>query len=158
MRQAKKLISIFACLILSIMCFSQVACATENSTRASHYLTSYGATLYADSSNYTGTLNIEFDVVATQRSDYVGVSELIIYKSNGSRVATITGSTRNGLLCADTVAHAYTYSYNGTPGTSYYAVLTMYAERDGGSDSRTYTTNTCVAPGNPPSPSRLLTF
>lgn len=158
MRQAKKFSSMLACFILLIVCFCQVVYATDNQTKASYYLSDYGAQITADSSSYTGTIDIGFDVVATERSDYVGVSELIIYKSNGSRVATITGSTRNGLLRANAVVHAYTYSYNGTPGTSYYAVLTMYAERDGGSDSRTYTTNTCVAPGNPPSPSRLLTF
>ncbi len=147
MRRAKKLTFLLTSLILSIMCFCQIASAAESPARASLYLSSYGAYLSAESSSYTGTLNIEFDVVAAQRSDYVGVSELIIYKSNGSRVAAITGSTRNGLLRANALAHAYTYLYNGTPGTSYYAVVTVYAEKDGGSDSRTITTNTCVAPG-----------
>lgn len=158
MRQTKKLSFTCLCLALLVISLCQLAYASEISPHASLYLDSYGAYLSADSSSYTGTLNIEFDVVAAQRSDYVGVSELIIYKSNGSRVATIKGSTSNGLLRANALGYMSYYAYNGTPGTSYYAVLTVYAEKDGGSDSRTITTNTCVAPGNPPSPSRLLTF
>ncbi|WP_295766143.1 hypothetical protein [uncultured Oscillibacter sp.] len=35
------------------------------------------------------------------------------------------------------------FTYYGEEDTVYYMVLTMYAERDGGSDSRQYTTNNC---------------
>ncbi|WP_155978960.1 hypothetical protein [Oscillibacter sp. 1-3] len=52
----------------------------------------------------------------------------------------------NGLLREDDAVHLGHYTYYGEPGGKYYAKLTMYAERDGGSDSREYLTTTCTAP------------
>ena len=50
-----------------------------------------------------------------------------------------------GLLCADKKTYAGSYTYYGEENTVYYMVLKMYAERDGGSDYRLYTTNKCRA-------------
>ena len=134
----------FVTLVFLIASLCQSASAIELSPRASLYLNGYGAGIYPGTSK--GSVRIDFTVTATTYSDYVGVSELIIYKSSGTRVATITGTVANGLLREDDAVHLGHYTYYGEPGGKYYAKLTMYAERDGGSDSREYLTTTCTAP------------
>lgn len=145
MCRTKKLALLFTSLILLIATLCPAASAIDISPRASDYLNSYGASMYQGSSS--GSVRVAFTVLATKHSDYVGVSQLVIYKSNGTRAATITGTVGNGLLREDAATHAGSYTYYGEPGISYYAILTMYAERDGGSDSRSYLTNTIKAPG-----------
>ena len=144
MCQTKKLTLTFISLIFLFFFFCQSVSAIEMSPRASDYLDGYGASLYPGSTK--GSVRVAFTVTATRHSDRVGVSELVIYKSNGSRVATISGTVSNGLMCEDTTFHMGDYTYYGEAGVSYYAKLTIYAERDGGSDSRIYLTNTCTAP------------
>lgn len=144
MCRAKKLTLMCATLVFLVASLCQSASAIELSPRASLYLDGYGAGIYPGTSK--GSVRIDFTVTATTYSDYVGVSELIIYKSSGTRVATITGTVANGLLREDDAVHLGHYTYYGEPGGKYYAKLTMYAERDGGSDSREYLTTTCTAP------------
>lgn len=144
MCQTKKLTLTFISLIFLVTFFCQSVSAIEMSPRASDYLDGYGASFYPGSTK--GSVRVAFTVTATRHSDRVGVSELVIYKSNGSRVATISGTVSNGLMCEDTTFHMGDYTYYGEAGVSYYAKLTIYAERDGGSDSRIYLTNTCTAP------------
>ncbi|WP_295748327.1 hypothetical protein [uncultured Oscillibacter sp.] len=76
----------------------------------------------------------------------MGVKRIEIYKTSGTHVATVRGSTSNGLLREDALGHLSHFTFNATVGETYYAVLTMYAERDGGSDSKTYTTNEYTVP------------
>lgn len=144
MRKMKKLTLIITCLVLLLTATCQMASATENSTHASLYLDNYVAFLYQGARG-TGIIDIEFDVTATRISDYVGVSQIEIYESDDTYVTTIDGSVDNGLLREDASIIAGNYYYTGTIGKSYYAVLTMYAERDGGSDSKLFTTNTVTA-------------
>lgn len=144
MGRAKKLALIFTSLILLIASLCQAAAAIEISPRASLYLQGYGAYLYQGSSK--GSIRVEFTVSGTRYSDRVGVSNISIYKEDGSFVTSVTGTLSNGLLGTDKKTYAGDYTYYGEAGTVYYMVLTMYAERDGGSDSRLYTTNSCRGP------------
>lgn len=144
MRKIKKIALVFVCLVLMTAAICPTVFAAENSTQASLYLSNYGAVLYTGARG-TGTLDIDFNVTATRRSDYVGISKVEFYTSDGTLEATITGTVDNGLLRENATIIAGNYYYTGTIGTSYYAVLTMYAERDGGSDSKLYTTNTVTA-------------
>lgn len=114
------------------------------SARASDYLTQYAATLVAGTE--TGRFTIYYDVTATRRSDSLGVSQVKIYRSDGTYITTITGSTDNGLIREDSGTHTGTYRAYGVSGNYYYAVVTIFAERDGGSDSREITTNTIRVP------------
>lgn len=143
MLRTKRLTLVFTCLVLLIASLCQTASAITMSTEASEYLSNYGASLYQAS---RGNVRVEFTVSATKHSDCVGVSQLDIYKADGSHVATVTGSVVNGLLREDAGIHMGHYTYYGEPGVVYYMELTMYVERDGGSDTRVYTTNHCRAP------------
>lgn len=144
MRKMKKMVLILMCLFLLPAATCQMVSAAEDSTNASLYLDNYVAVLYKGARG-TGKIDIDFDVTATEYSDYVGVSKIEIYRSDGIKT-TIFGSVDNGLLREDALGLAVTYTYSGVSGKSYYAVLTFYAERDGGSGTKTFTTNTVTAP------------
>ena len=100
----------------------------------------------ATSSTTSPGFDIDFDVVAKHVSDYVGISKIEIYKSDGSPVTTIRGNTSNGLLRANARGHMGYYTYNATVGETYYAVLTAYATANGGADMKTYTTDPYTVP------------
>ena len=143
MSRVKRLALVFTSLVFLIASLCQAASAIEVSPRAILYLDNYGAYLYQGSS--TGSIRVEFTVSGTRRSDLVGVSIISIYEEDGSLVTSFVGSVENGLLCADKKTYAGSYTYYGEENTVYYMVLKMYAERDGGSDYRLYTTNKCRA-------------
>lgn len=143
MYRAKKMALVFTSLVLLIASLCQAAAAIEISPRASQYLDNYGAYLYEGSSR--GGISVEFTVSANEKADRVGVSKLSIYKGDGTFVTSVTGTVANGLLKKDVKTHIGGYTYYGEANEVYYMVLTMYAEFNGGSDSRLYTTNQCRA-------------
>lgn len=117
-----------------------ICCFASANTFASDYLSEYGAALIATETK--GKYDIYYDVTATRTSDIIGVSKIKIYKSDGTYVTTITGTTSNGLLIEQDFVHAGVYTRYGVSGTSYYAEVTFFVEREGGSDSKTVKTNT----------------
>lgn len=131
-------------LTMVLTCFCGAALAATLSPRASLTLSSYEVMLKAGSKS--GEIRINYDVTASKLADSLGVSSIEIYKSNGSYVTTITGSTSNGLICNNDVSHMGVYSYIGTSGVSYYAKVTVFATVGSVSDSRTVTTSTVKAP------------
>lgn len=141
MVRTKQIISILLVILIVLLMTLGIAGA---STQASDYLTQYTATLVPGDT--TGRYYIYFDVLATKTSDSLGVSEIVIYRSDGTYITTISGSTNNGLICEKDFTHAGTYTHYGVSGNYYYAVVTIFAERDGGSDSREVTTNTIQVP------------
>lgn len=130
--------------ILLIICAIPTSASTFSQIRASKYLNSYFAML--DQGTTAGNLSLSFSVVATGKMNLVGISRINVYKANGTFVETITGTVANGLLGASDMHHSGNYTYHGTPGTSYYFAVTVYAGDSTGSDSRTVTTNTVKAP------------
>lgn len=129
----KRSASLFLTIALMLGCMVLPADA-----RASEYLSSYRALI----SGSSGKLEIGYTVVAGETMTSIGVSKIQIYKSNGTLVATITGSTTNGLLVKNSDAHSDTYTYSGKSGESYYAVVTFIAKDSSGSDSKSVTTKT----------------
>lgn len=134
-------------LILAIsltLCISS-SFALENSTyRASPTLSAYNAKVSKGYSS--GKIIISYDVEANIEGESVGVSSIVIYKSNGTYVTTITGTVENDLIGTNTPWHSSSYTYHGISGTYYYAVVTVFATINGVTDSRTITTNTVQAP------------
>lgn len=132
--------SVIALIILISCCFAVPATAAFRS----YYISDYSAFLKPERSG--GQITVTADVTASKIANSLGVSEIKIYKSNGTRVTTITGSTKNGLIGSSTDSHSPTYTYTGSSGTSYYAEVTIFVSCDSGSDSRTVTTEIAVAP------------
>lgn len=141
----KRIYSSVLVMITILTCFCSTAFAAGTSdTRASLTLSDYGAGATSGSSQ--GVISISYNVQSSKFADSVGVESIVIYKSNGSHVATITGTTRNGLICDDTNIHAGDYDYKGISGVSYYAEVKVFAEVGSEYDSRTITTGTVKAP------------
>lgn len=112
---------------------------------ASEQFTSYSAILTQGSGS--GQLNITYSVWGKNEMTKIGVSKIEIYKSTNSYATfTVFGDTQNGLLATSTSYHSGVYTYTGNPGTSYYAVVTVYASNSSGTDTRTITTSTVTAP------------
>lgn len=131
----------FMVAIIITLCGS-TALAVED--RASTTLSRYPIAVFEGDNK--GEIKIGYDVMASGIADEVGVSSIKIYKSNGSYVTTITGTTGNGLLRTDASRHSSTYVYEGTSGVTYYAVVTVYAKIGSDSDSKTVTTSSIKAP------------
>lgn len=139
----KRLLSL---LLVSVLSVTLITGASANSIQphASDYLAKY--TIAIGPGSNTGEVVLAYSVVGTGRSTTVGVKKVEVYRSNGSYVTTIVGTTANGFLRSSTTYHGGTYTYKGVSGTSYYMVVTVYASNSNGSDSRVITTNTAKAP------------
>lgn len=126
--------------VLSLCCVG----ASAAEVRASTTLFLYSAS--ASSGDSTGEVKINYDVQASKIADQVGISTIKIYRSNGTYVTTITGTTQNGLIDTGTSRHKSKYVYKGISGTSYYAAVTVFATVGSDSDDRTVTTDIVTAP------------
>ena len=141
----KRILAMPLAFLLAISCCLMMASAAETVLpRASITLSSYAATVKAGSSS--GELRISYQVNSNMVASELGVSSIEIYKSNGTYIKTIYGSTTNGFIHTSSNAHTGTYSYTASPGTSYYAVETVFASTSAASDSRDVTTATVKAP------------
>lgn len=141
----KRVFSIILAVMLFVTCCGGTAlAANEIEPYASPTLAYYDVVLLVGDSR--GMLWIDFDVTASKPADSVGIKEIKIYKSNGTYVTTITGTTSNGLVWNNASTHMGTYEYKGTSGTSYYAEVTVFATIGSITDSRTITTSTEEAP------------
>ena len=118
-----RFLAIIMAVVFLFPCYQGVNAASVQ-PYASQYLSNYIAVLTAG--NSSGKINIAFSVGGTTGTTTVGVQKAMIYKSNGSYVTTVYGSTTNGLLRTSTSYHSGTYTYSGVSGTSYYAVITVY--------------------------------
>lgn len=131
-------------IFIVIFLFSLPVSATESvDIKASLTLSSYSAEL---GTGNKGNINVTYSVHTSRIANYIGVENIKIYKSSGEYVATITGTTENGLISTGTNLCDGTYTKVLTPGVSYYAKVTVFAEIGSTRDSRTITTNTVKAP------------
>lgn len=143
----KRIVALTLAIMMTITCCFGTASAAgigDIGPRASFILSSYNAGLKAGTNS--GELRISYDVTASKLADSIGVSSIVIYKSNGSRVLTVTGTVTNGLIITSDASHTGVYTYKGTSGVSYYAEVTVFATVGTVSDSRTVTTSTVKAP------------
>lgn len=141
----KRTSTLILALVMALTFCLGTAFATDTAElRASLTLSDYEAGIKAGTNS--GEIRISYDVTASKPADLVGVSSIVIYKSDGSRVTTITGSTSNGLISKSSSGHMGTYSYPATSGVSYYAEVTVFATIGSITDSRPITTGTVKAP------------
>jgi len=140
----KRFVSFVLALTLLLSLCVVTASAAEIVPFASSTISNYTASASAGSE--AGEIDIGYDISATDTADTLGISKIVIYKSNGTRAATIYGSTTNGLLKSNVEKHKSIYTYSGTSGTYYYAVITFTSTIGSESDQRTFTTKTVKAP------------
>ena len=137
----KKLVAFL--LAVTVVCALCSGVATAAETRASYILVSYQiAGAKGDSS---GEFKVKYDVEANKQGT-VGIESIEIYKWDDTYVTTITGTVSNGLLETNTTEACGTYVYTGTPGESYYAIVTLSARAGTIYDSRQWPTATVKTP------------
>ncbi len=128
-------IIIILALILSTAAFAAM--------EASQYLSAYSAYITKNGN----TVKIHFDVEGTGAMDYIGATEIYLYEktsSSGSWVLVQTYLSSNPLYAAAMLDSNASFkddyvSYSGNSAYQYKAYVTVYAEKNGGSDSRTVT-------------------
>lgn len=130
-------------LILTMLCTLCCGAATAAELRSSEILASCMVTMTSGSG--TGEVKINYSVKSS-RTGTVGVESIEIYKSNGTYVTTITGTTGNGLMKSGAYQCSGTYTYKGVSGTYYYAVVTVSATAGSVYGSDSVTTGTAKAP------------
>lgn len=123
-------------LVLTLL-LSTVAFAT---IEASQYLSYYSAYI-----TRTGnTVKIHFDVQGTRIMDKVGATEIYLYEranssSSWTLVQTYLSSDpaySSAMIDSNASFKDDYVSYSGNSSYQYFAYVTVYAEKDGGSDSR----------------------
>lgn len=143
MQIIKKYIALMLCLATALFCLIGSASASNDiDVYSSDYILSCNATL---SSSGSGKLKITVSERANGTMSTLGASAIRIYKSDGTYVTRILGTTSNGLLKNNASSLSGSYTYQGSSGTSYYAVVTFTASNSNGSDSRVITTATKTA-------------
>lgn len=141
MRKWKLGLAFFTCILL--ICI--VGTRGYAQTMASDYFAGYSVSAHQGGSR--GQVDIDCNVKANGAVSKIGVLRIEIYRSNGSLVTTIQGTTSNGLLAPkSSYAHVVTYTYNGVPGTTYYAKVTLCAGTNSDYDVRYVQTQKVTAP------------
>lgn len=112
--------------------------------QSSQFLGHYTAYIKTSGSKLT----VYYNVVGTTTMDQIGATRIIVYKSKDkstwTSMRTYTYREYSNLLGTNTIMYGSHVNYSGTTGYYYRAVVTIYAEKDGGCDSRLYTTSSVL--------------
>lgn len=113
--------------------------------RSSAYLDAYRA---GCTPNSNGEIAIWVDVSGTKaKMDRIGADKIYLYEStdgtNFTRVKIFKSADYPNMMVSNANEYYKTaVTYQGTVGNYYYAVVYVYAEYNGGSDTKTYETST----------------
>ena len=138
----KKTAALILVCILFLQIFSVSAFAA---TESNAYISRYSAYI---SNPSNGVVRVDFSVKGTGYMDVLGASYIDLYE-NGTLVKTF--SMYNSLYAPTMVTNnAFTFygyvTYSANPGSTYYAVVTLYAANSSGSGTENCTTGTVVIP------------
>lgn len=139
----KKIFTLLLAIVLVIGCVGINAGAQDELIPfSSNYISSTNASLSAVGN---GKIKITGRETATGVMTSLGISVIRIYKSDGTFVTRIYGSTANGLIRENASTYSGSYTYQGAAGTSYYAIVTFVARNSSGSDTYDMTTSVVKA-------------
>lgn len=138
----KKIVS---CLLVCVMVFSCCASAFAVSAEPYASLTITSGIASMTPGKNSGEIRINYQTGASKTSSPIGVASIVIYKSDGTYVTTIKGSTANGLMANRALSKNGSYTYRGVSGTSYYAIVSITATAGSEYDSRNVITNIAKA-------------
>lgn len=137
----KKYVRLIALVLVLVMGLSGIACAAYNEEFIP-YSNAYIRSMIAGLSKSGDTLYVTFTTKGTAPMTSIGASCVKIYTSDGTPVKTFWSAYNSSMLGSNCTVHTCTLSYDGTDGTTYYAVITGYASNSNGSGTETYTTGT----------------
>ena len=131
--------------LLLTLCMVSAMITTFASARSSAYLDSYRAGCNPRSN---GELAIWVDVSGTKpKMDRIGADKIYLYEStdgtNFTRVKIFKSADYPNMMVSNAGEYYKTaVTYPSTQGNYYYAVVYVYAEYNGGSDTKIYETST----------------
>ena len=139
----KRFLSIIAFVL--VLFNSTFVMPSNGAMEASDYLSSYSAYI----SNSGNTIKVYFDVEGTAIMDSIGVTQIYLYErvdssSSWTHVKTYLASNptyTDILMESHTGFHYGHVEYSGNASYDYKAYVTVYAEKNGGSDSRNIIAN-----------------
>ncbi len=131
------------CLICAFV-MSSVATAEPY---ASNYIESYIAYPYADGH---GTVTFYFSITGDTKMTDIGATRIDVYESsdgqsNWHHAKTYQSQYISSMMGHNVIQHNSEIKHRGTIGKYYRADVTFYAGRNGGGDTRYYTTSTILA-------------
>lgn len=137
----KRFIRLVCLLVVFASLAAVPAYAQEQTTRASDYLSSYGAYCTKNSST---SLSVSYLVVGTRRMDEIGATMVKVQYSsdlvNWTTAKTFYKSSYSDMTDTNTGSHGTVLTCTVPSGQYYRAQVTFYAEKDGGFAERYYTT------------------
>ncbi len=142
MHTAKRSVAVklIAILLLVVTLCPVQAFAAES--RASYYLSTYGAYVYNAA---WGKVQVWFDVQGTRDMDEIGSLEIQLYEStdneNWTWVKTFGYTDYSGMLGYNDFTHTGHVEYSGTIGRYYKAYVCVWAGKNGDGDSRYFWTS-----------------
>ncbi len=138
----KRILSfLLAALMLGSFVYATATELTELTPRASLYLDGYGVGISAKGG---GKMTVSFVVYGTDVMDCLGAQKIVIEEWDGEdwlKTGTLTVEKNPDFYSYDASEHAASAHFYGLPGIQYRATLTAYAERNGGSDTGTVTSD-----------------
>jgi len=130
----------FVLIIVIFSSFVLTANAADVGIQASLYINSIDCSITPYSG---GRISITASVTGTGVMDKIGVSKLTIQKYQAG--SWVDEASWTDLYDYNTIISAIEGSYYGIAGNKYRAVITFYAGRDGGYDTRIVTTSAVTA-------------
>ena len=141
---SKRFIHVTALILVLMTVFSipAAAAAASISSPAQPQSDAYIAAYYASTDSYSsGTVTVTFSTTGTDLMDTIGATSIVVYKWNSTQpVGSLSSSYTASMLGHYRVTYGNSYTFTVTPGEKYYALVTCYAAKDGGSSTRTYRT------------------
>lgn len=144
---SRKIVALMACVLLLMATPTAFAAVPPSGDiaepQASSYLSAYKAYI---SPVGNGKIEVWFSVSGVNLMDKIGAATIVLKQSsNGTSwttVKTFQAESYSGMLATDKMSYTSHVSYSGTAGKYYQAIVTVYAEKGSGSDSRLVTTAT----------------
>lgn len=138
MKQIIRILSFVLILVMGLSGMASAAYEDEITPCSNAYIDSVKASV----SKSGDTLYVTFTTKGTGTMTSIGASCIKIYTSSGSLVKTFWSSSNSSMLGSNRSSYTSSVSYDGTDGTTYYAVVTAYAKNSSGSGTEKYTTGT----------------
>lgn len=119
--------------LLLMACFLHLS--VYATTRASDQIFAYEVDAVACGG---GKVAIGFSIEGTDIMNSLGASKIRIYEPNG-HLAEVFLKSDEGMTASNKSFYGHTMYFYGTPGVEYKVTVTVFAEDDNGSDSRSVT-------------------
>lgn len=132
-------------LLVLILLFTSLCgtAATAAEARASQYFDTYGVSCTKISS---GKIKFTFHITGVEESSLIGVSNYYVQKRNDDGSYTSVTDALSGSVARNSISHAFSKYYTGTPGEVYRVKVIFVCDNSKGYATKEYNSVGCTAP------------